>query len=155
MNKIVSPIVLAVLLVWTWHTIHAPSAVGFETHSGIQEQWMKLIANEIQTKKPNVQNLEVIKIWTTALDDNKVQVTFAYRFAEPDENGGETIRTISGNAVIHREPSEDPTINSWKMQSVIIPHESLEFSEGSVVTSEGEETSTPSTPPSTESEKSR
>lgn len=133
MTKIISPIVLAVLLVWTWHTINAPSAIGFETHSGIQLKLIELIENTLQARKPEAKDLEVVKIWTSALGENKVQAIFAYRFSEPSEGGEMTKKTIQGEAVLHREPTEDATIDKWVLQSVKTQLEALSFSEGSTV----------------------
>lgn len=142
MKKIISPLVLAVLLVWTWHTIHAPSAIGFETHSGIQLKLMELIQSTLQAKKPEAQDLEVTKIWTSALGDNKVQAMFAYRFTEPSEDGGSAQKTIQGEAVLYREPTEDPTIDKWVLQSVKTQLEALNFAEGSEILPETEEAAT-------------
>ncbi len=139
MKKIISPIVLAVLLIWTWHTINAPSAIGFETHSGIQLKLMELIQTTLQAKKPDAQDLEVIKIWTSALGDNKVSAVFAYRFTEPSTDGGTAKKTIQGEAILHREPTEDPTIDKWILQSVKTQLESLNFSEGTEILPEPEE----------------
>lgn len=143
MKKIVSPIVLAVLLVWTWHTIHAPAAIGFETHSGIQLKLMELIESTLQTKKPDAKDLEVIKIWTSSLGDNKVQANFAYRFTEPSADGGSAKKTIQGEAILHREPSEDPTIDKWILQSVKTQMEALNFVEGTEILPEAEGTAVP------------
>ena len=147
MKKIVSPIVLAVLLVWTWHTIHAPAAIGFETHSGIQLKLMELIQSTLQAKKPDAKDLEVIKIWTSSLGDNKVQANFAYRFTEPSEDGGSAKKTIQGEAILHREPSEDPTIDKWILQSVKTQMEALNFVDGSEILPEAEGTTPPAEVP--------
>ena len=139
MKKIISPIVLAVLLVWTWHTINAPAAIGFETHSGIQLKLMELIQSTLLAKKPDTQDLEVTKIWTSALGENKIQAVFAYRFTEVDTDGGTAKKTIQGEAILHREPTEDPTIDKWVLQSVKTQLEALNFSEGSEILPEAEE----------------
>jgi hypothetical protein len=146
MKKIVSPIVLAVLLVWTWHTIHAPAAIGFETHSGIQLKLMELIQSTLQAKKPDAKDLEVIKIWTSAVGDNKVQAVFAYQFTEPAEDGGTAKKTIQGEALLHREPTEDATLDKWVLQSVKTQLEALNYSEGSVILPETDESTTPAVP---------
>ncbi len=133
MNKIVSPIVLAVFLIWSWQTINAPSAIGFETHSGIQLKLMELIESTLQSRRPEAKDLDVVKVWTSALGDNKVQAVFTYRFSEPTEDGEITKKTIQGEAILHRELTEDPTIDKWVLQSVKTQLESLNFSEGSVI----------------------
>jgi hypothetical protein len=150
MNKIISPIVLAVLLVWTWHTIHAPAAIGFETHSGIQLKLMELIESTLQAKKPEAKDLEVIKIWTSSIGENKVKANFAYRFTEPGEENGTAKKTIQGEAVLHREPTEDATIDKWVLQSVNTQMESLNFTEGSEILPEPEGTVPTEGNPSTE-----
>ncbi len=152
MNKIISPLVLAVLLIWSWNVINTPAAIGFETHSGIQTRLVELIENTLKAKKPDATDLEIVKIWTTALDENKVQANFAYRFSEPEEGGGVVKKTIQGIAILHREPSEDPTLDKWILQSVKSQLESLNFSEGPEVLPEdttapvNSEATTPATP---------
>jgi hypothetical protein len=134
MKKIVSPLVLALLLIWTWFVVHSPSAIGFETHSAIQTKLVELIENTLKTKKPDAKDLEIVKIWTTALSDNKVQATFAYRFTDTAADGGTAKKTIQGEAILHREPTEDPTIDKWILQSVKSQMESLNYTEGSEIT---------------------
>lgn len=100
---------------------------------------MELIQTTLQAKKPDAQDLEVIKIWTSALGDNKVSAVFAYRFTEPSSDGGTAKKTIQGEAILHREPTEDPTIDKWILQSVKTQLESLNFSEGTEILPEPEE----------------
>lgn len=146
MSKIISPIIVALLLIWSWHTVHSPSSIGFETHSGIQLKLMELIQSTLQAKKPEAKDLEIVKVWTSALGDNKVKANFAYRFTETSEGNETTRKTIEGEAVLYREPSEDPTIDKWIIQSVKSQLEALNYSEGSVVTPEEEGASAPVPP---------
>jgi hypothetical protein len=161
MNKIISPIVIAILLVWSWFNIHSPASVGFETHSGIQLKLMELIQSTLQAKKPEAKDLEIVKVWTSALGDNKVKANFAYRFTEPSEEGETARKTIEGEAILYREPTEDPTVDKWVIQSVKSQLEALNYSEGSVILPEGENTSEnnglaqPTTPPTSDGEKSQ
>ncbi|MFN8791650.1 MAG: hypothetical protein ACK5Y2_09380 [Bdellovibrionales bacterium] len=133
MKKIISPLVLAALLIWTWHTVHSPSAIGFETHSGVQLKLAELIGNTLQAKKPDAENLKIVKIWTSPLSENKIQALFTYQFTEKAAEGGTADKVIQGEAVLYREPSEDPTLDKWVLQSVKTELEALNFTEGSEV----------------------
>ncbi len=143
MKKIISPLVLAALLIWTWQVIHTPSAIGFETHSGVQIKLAELIGNTLQSKKPEAENLRIVKIWTSPVSENKIRAVFTYSFLEPDEQGGSAEKFIQGEAMLHREPTEDPTIDKWILQSIETELESLNFTDGSVVTSGGSHSENP------------
>lgn len=138
MKKIVSPLVLAALLIWTWQIVHTQSAIGFETHSGVQVKLAELIGNTLQAKKPEAEDLQIVKIWTAPLSDNKLQAVFTYKFTEKTEDSEKAEKLIHGEAVLYREPSEDPTLDKWILQSVRTQLESLNFTEGSVVLPEAE-----------------
>jgi hypothetical protein len=138
MKKIISPLVLVILLVWSWQVVHTESAIGFETHSGVQLKLAELIGNTLQAKKPEAENLQIIRIWTAPLSDNKIQAVFSYKFTEKTEDTESAEKIIQGEAVLYREPTEDPTIDKWVLQSVRTQLESLNFNEGSVVLPETE-----------------
>ena len=133
MKKIISPIVLVVLLVWTWQVINSQSAIGLETHSGVQLKLAELIGNTLVAKKPDAENLKIIKLWTSELSPNKIQAVFTYQFTENGEGGEKAEKTIQGEALLYREPSEDPSLDKWTLMSVKTQLESMNFSEGSTV----------------------
>lgn len=139
MKKIVAPLLLAALLVWTWHTVHTPSAIGFETHSGVQAKLAELIQKTLQAKKPEAENLQIVKIWTSPVSENKLKAVFTYKFTEKGTDGGTAEKTIQGEATLYRDPSEDPTLDKWVLQSVSTEQESLNFTDGSTVVPEAEE----------------
>lgn len=134
MKKIISLIVFAAALVWTWNIIHSTQAIGFETHSGIQQKLAELIKQTIMTKKPEVKDLTITRLWTEAVNDNKVRAVFAYKFTEPEEGNPGTEQSIEGEAILHREASEDSAVDKWTLQSVKTTNDALTFSEGSTVT---------------------
>jgi hypothetical protein len=151
MKKIISPLVLAVLMYWSWNVVHTPSAIGFETHSGVQLKLAELIGNTLIAKKPEAENLEIVKIWTSPLSENKIRAVFTYKFTEKSQDSTDlesADKLIQGEAVLYREPTEDPTLDKWVLQSVRTQLESLNFNEGSVVLPESEEA--PTTAPSEE-----
>jgi len=141
MKKILSLVIFTAALVWTWNLIHSSSAIGFETHSGIQVKLAELIKATLAEKKPTAADIAVTRLWTEALNDNKVRAVFAYTFSETDENGEKMEQIIEGEAVLHREPSQDGT-DLWALQSVRTTNDIVSFSEGSVVTPVAPETET-------------
>ena len=134
MKKIVSLVVFIAALVWTWNIIHTSEAVGFETHSGIQSKLAELIENTLGTKKPNAKDLKITRLWTETLGDNKVRAVFAYSFTEPSEGGEALEQVIEGEAVLHREPSENAEVDKWALQSVKTTNDMVVFTEGSKIT---------------------
>lgn len=134
MNKFWSVLFFAIALLSTWSLIHSSSAVGAETHAGIQNQLATLILETVQEKKTGASDVRVIRMWTESLEDHKVRAVFAYAFAEADANGQVIESTVEGEAVLYREPGEDPRLDKWVLQSVRTTGDAVIFSEGTVVT---------------------
>lgn len=138
MKKIISLVVFAAALIWTWNLFHgASSAVAFETHADIQTKLAELIKESLIAKKPSASNVQVVRMWTESLGDNKVRAVFAYKFVEKIEGteaGNETTeQTIEGEAILHREPSTYKSEDHWVVQSVRTTNDIVTFSEGSTV----------------------
>ncbi|MNJ91323.1 hypothetical protein D3C87_89740 [compost metagenome] len=134
MKKIVSLVIFIAALVWTWNVVHVAPAVGFETHSGIQVKLAELIQTTLATKKPQAKDLSIMRLWTETLSDNKVRAVFAYKFVEPTEEGESLEQIIEGEAILHRELSEDANVDKWTLQSVRTTNDIVVFSEGSIIT---------------------
>lgn len=134
MKKILSLVVFAVALVWTWSLIHSSAGIGSETHSGIQEKLATLIQQTVSKKRPTAQDIQVTRLWTESVDDNKVRAVFAYRFSETVEGGEKLEQTVEGEAVLHREPGPDPRIDNWVLQKVTTTNDNVAFDQGSIVT---------------------
>lgn len=134
MKKILSLVVFTVALVWSWSVIHSASAIGIETHSGIQDRLATLIQQTVQQKKPAAQDIQVVRLWTETLDENKVRAVFAYRFTEMFDGGEKSEQTVEGEAILHREPSEDSRIDRWVLQNVRTTNDIVTFDQGAVVT---------------------
>lgn len=134
MKKIVSLVIFIAALVWTWNIIHVAPAIGFETHSGIQLKLAELIQTTLASKKPEAKDLHITRLWTETLSDNKVRAVFAYKFSEPSEGGEMLEQTIEGEAVLHREPSDEANVDKWTLQSVKTTNDIVTFTEGSTIT---------------------
>lgn len=134
MTKFFSVLFFAVALSFTWHIIHTDTAIGAETHSGIQEEMSTLILQTLQAKKPGAKDIRITRMWTETLDDHKVRAVFAYRFSEAGANNEMLEQTIEGEAILHREPSDDPRLDKWILQQVRTTNDAVNFTEGTVVT---------------------
>lgn len=134
MKKIISLVVFVAALVWTWNVIHTTPAIGFETHSGIQTKLADLIKQTLAAKKPNAKNVTITRLWTETLSENKVRAVFAYSFNDAIEGHESFDQIIEGEAVLHREPSEDSAVDKWVLQSVRTTNDMVTFTEGSVIT---------------------
>jgi hypothetical protein len=141
MKKIVSLVIFTAALFWTWNIIHSSAAIGFETHSGIQEKLAVLIKQTVMTKKPMAKNFKITRLWTESLSENKVRAVFAYSFNDSMENDS-TEQTVEGEAVLFREPEDESGQDKWTLQSVRTTSDIVTFSEGMVVTpNDGSESS--------------
>lgn len=136
MKKILSLFVFTAALVWSWNVIHTSAAVGFETHSAIQQKFAELIQNTIKSKKPEASNVEIIKLWTENMGDRKVKALFSYKFSMPatENNKGAFDTIIDGEAVLYRDLSEDPTVDKWTLQSLKTTGDSVNYIDGSLIT---------------------
>jgi hypothetical protein len=143
MKKIVSLIIFTATLIWTWNIIHSSQAIGFETHSGIQEKLAELIKQTVTNKKPNAKNLRITRLWTETVSDTKVRAVFAYQFSEIGESGENADQTVEGEAILFREPQDETNVDRWTLQSVRTTNSAVTFSEGLVVTPGDDDTITP------------
>jgi hypothetical protein len=134
MKKIVSLIIFSAALFWTWNIIHSSEAIGFETHSGIQEKLAELIKETVLAKKPNAKNFRISRLWTEAQSETKVRAVFAYQFTESADGNESTEQTVEGEAILFREPREEGGADRWTLQSVRTTNDIVTFSEGMVVT---------------------
>lgn len=134
MKKIVSLVVFIAALVWTWNVVHTQDAIGFETHSGIQMKLADLIKDTLTAKKPHAKDLSIQRLWTEAMSENKVRAVFSYKFTDTSDSGEALEQVIEGEAVLHREPSEDSKVDKWTLQSVKTTNDFVTFTEGSTIT---------------------
>lgn len=146
MKKIVSLVVFIAALVWTWNVVHTTEAIGFETHSGIQMKLADLIKETLASKKPHAKELTIQRLWTETMTENKVRAVFSYKFIDISESGEALEQVIEGEAILHREPSEDSKVDKWTLQSVKTTNDFVTFTEGSIVTPGGP-TETPAATP--------
>lgn len=133
MKKIVSLLVFFALLIWTWTVIHNSPAVGFETHTAIQEKMAELIKQNLLSKRPQSQNLEFSRLWSENLDGNKVRVVFSYKFQELLNSKDQIDQAIDGQAILERLPSEDPSQDNWKMLEIKTTADNVAYRDGSTV----------------------
>lgn len=134
MNKFWGVLFFTVALIVSWNIIHSETAIGAETHVGIQAQLRDLILNTVQSKRPDARNLRVNRLWTEVMNENKVRAVFTYTFEEVSETGTPQEQSVDGEAVLHREPSDDVRLDRWALQSVRTTNNNILFAEGSVIT---------------------
>ena len=136
MMKLVSFFIFVAAFVWTWSLLTTKSTIGIDVHAGIQSKLAVLIEEAIKAKRPNSSNFELTKIYTEKLDDNKVKAYFAYKFVDTLEDLEKSEQTISGQAILNRSLSEDPSVQKWVIQSVKTDSNAIEFKEGLVISSD-------------------
>lgn len=133
MKKIVSLMVFLALLIWTWNVIHSSDAIGFETHAAIQDKIADLIKQNLLAKKPESKNLEFTQLWTENIEGNKVRAHYTYRFQEKLASQDQTEQSIKGEAVLVRQNSEDPAVDTWKLLEVKTTSDEVMYNGGSTV----------------------
>lgn len=143
MKKLLGFVIFTALLIWTWNLVHTTSNVGFETHAGIQDKLSDLIQTLVHAKKPEATNIEIKKMSTENIGENRVRALFSYSFSEPQADGEVLEQTIEGEAVLAREASENPNEDRWVLQLVKTTHDAINFTEGTVIGPETEEPAEP------------
>lgn len=136
MKKIISLVIFSAALLWTWKLVHSSNAIGFETHSGIQQKLADLIKNTIQSKKPEATEVKIIKLWTESAGERKVKAVFSYSYSEPASatNPAKSERTIQGEALLLRDLSDSPSVDKWTLQSIKTLGDNVSYSDGSIIT---------------------
>lgn len=148
MSKIVSLVLFIFALTWSWMQFRKPDQMGTEVHAAVQSRLQILIEDTIKNKRPNIQNLRFLKMYSEKIDDNKIKAYFSYEFEDPSES---TKQRFTGDAILSRGLSEDPNIKKWILQKVKTGQETIEFTEGLSISS-GPDGTTDSTTPAPTSE---
>lgn len=139
MSKILSLIGFTILLVWSWNSVQSASkSTHLSTHSQIQSKLSEIIKQTLQTKKPNAQNITILKIWTAYENQHKIKANFTYKYNEITEASESAEQVVSGEAFLYNEPSEDKTTEKWILQSVRTLNEAITFTEGVVISPDTE-----------------
>ena len=145
MSKIVSLVLFIAALSWTWMQFRKPDSMSTEVHAALQSRLQILIEDTIKAKRPSIQNLKFLQMYSEKVDENKIRAYFSYEFEDPAEN---TKQRFTGDAILSRGLSEDPTVKKWILQKVKTGQETIEFNEGLAITPDPEQASeTTSAPP--------
>jgi hypothetical protein len=127
MSKIVSLVFFIFAMAWSWIQFHKSDQMSTEVHAAVQSRLQILIEETIKNKRPNIQNLRFLKMYSEKLDDNKIKAYFSYEFEDPSES---TKQRFTGDAILSRGLSEDPNVKKWILQKVKAGHETIEFTDG-------------------------
>ena len=122
--------------IWTWKVIHDLPDVAFETHVGIQEKLSEMIVDTVRSKKPDVSDVQVTKIWTESKEGGKVVAHFTYSFKENSAQAGSTLSSIEGEGFLDRTDKNPLTGDEkWTLTKVQIRGDTVKFDEGLVILS--------------------
>lgn len=134
MSKILSLIGFAVLLVWSWSSVQSASrSTHLSTHTQIQNKLGEIIKATLAAKKPQAQNIQILKIWSEFESQHKIKAYFTYKYTETAENAEASEQIVNGQASLYQEPTEDKSTEKWVLQSVSTLNESITFTEGLVI----------------------
>lgn len=139
MVKLLSFVLFVVAFIWSWSLFNTKDSVGIDVHAGIQSKLAILIEDTIKKNKPNSSNFQLITIYTEKVNDNKMSAKFSFKYDDKLEERESTSQVMNGEAILTRGLSEDPSVQKWVVQSVKSNASSLEFREGLVITSDGNE----------------
>ena len=132
--KYLSVLAFLLLLAWTWNVIHMEPAISFETHAGIQEKLAQLIQNTLMSKKPNVSNIQIQRLWTESMGSNSVRANFVYSFQEPDLNGKTITSEITGHGLLEKQTDDGSGLDRWSLKEVKTTGDAIIFEDGLMVT---------------------
>lgn len=146
MIKLVSLVVFISAFVSTWFLFNSRDKIDFAVHAGIQSKMMILIEDAIKHARPNSSDFKIVSIYTRKVNDNQVSAHFIYQYNDQLEDKEKVSQSITGEAILNRTPSENPTDQKWVVQSVKTNNNSIEFQDGMIVNTEPAAPQTPSTP---------
>ncbi len=131
--KYLSVVVLTAGLIWTWNIIHGRTQIDADVHAGIQNKLIQIIRETLQSKKPQLQDLQILKIWTEAKGKDAVHAIFSYKFKDLDEAGSPYEQTIDGEAKLKRQ-ADSQNEERWLLEEVKATSNNIVFSDGMIIT---------------------
>jgi len=134
MMKYLSIVIFLVLMVWTWTIVHRESSVPFETHAGIQNKMVQVIADTVKSKKPDATDIFVDKIWTELVSEGKVRAHFSYSFKAPTSAGALTESQITGEGMLEHQPDDGSGFDRWKLYDIKTTSDAIRFEEALLIT---------------------
>lgn len=134
-------------LAWTWNLVHNESPVSFETHSGIQEKLAVLISETIKAKRPAATDILIEKVWTEALNGERVKAFFVYSFKDQSEESGVISTQIQGEGLLERQADDGSGNDRWVLTKVQTTNDAIQFDEATIVTGSPTESTPAETAP--------
>jgi hypothetical protein len=134
MMKFISLLVFVGSLWWTWHLTYSEPAIRFDTHASLQTEVQTIITEYVNKHRPQATEIQFRKMWTEALNPNKVKVTFEYSFADVVGSDEATEQVFQGSAILNRIASENSEEETWSLDEVSADNTSIIFKKGAEVT---------------------
>jgi hypothetical protein len=148
MIKLFSFIIFIIAFIWSWTLFNQKNSIGVDVHAGIQIKLARLIEETIKSKKPSSSAYELLSISTEKIDDHRIKATFSFKYDENLNDIDKTTQILTGDATLNKGLSENPEIQKWIIQSIKTNAAQLEFQEGLVISSDGnDESEQASAPP--------
>lgn len=130
-------VILLILALWaSWEWIYHSEGISEDTHATIQADLKKIIAEYVQKNSPDSTQLRFEKMWTEALNKNRIKASFVYSFIDTDQltnadSNEESTRTkITGSAILNRDLKAPKNEDIWSFDKLKIDSNHLEFEEG-------------------------
>ncbi len=133
MKKYSSVIVFIIFGTLLWQYANHPRAITQEIHHAIQSKVAELITNDIRKRFPEASQLQIEKLYSSEMNDNKVKVSFSFSYTDP---ATQSQINQQGEAIFHREKSDEIGKTLWKMQSKSLTQNEVVFTEDEIVTPE-------------------
>lgn len=133
MKKYTSVIVFIIFGTLLWQYANHPRAITQEIHHAIQSKVAELITNDIRKRFPEASQLQIEKLYSSEMNDNKVKVSFSFSYTDP---ATQSQINQQGEAIFHREKSDEIGKTLWKMQSKSLTQNEVVFTEDEIVTPE-------------------
>ncbi len=131
--KFVSPVLFFTLIWVTQYLSALDHDVDLEQHVQLQQELSSLIADYVKKNLPEMQNFQMLSIYTKSSLNGKVLAFFNYSFETPTKNQNQVAVTqLFGQATLQRikkEPTPEWTLNAINMEG-----ENVTFTEPLVIT---------------------
>jgi hypothetical protein len=103
----------------------------------LNEDLKRYVENRLSLEKPGATNLTFEKVWTEAVNENQINVSFAYTFEEESADHQRSKRRIEGTTRLTKS-AETTDTTEWSFQDWKVTNDTLEFTETMRLTPKGD-----------------
>lgn len=139
--KFISPVIFAIVMIWTWNLSQASQAVPESVHLGVQTSLKRIITEYVQKNLATAKNVQFDKMWTEVIKKDRLKAVFQYTFVDSNKEAGDAKVQIEGYAILNKSAETAETMD-WSFDELHILNNSVDYKEPIRITPGGATEST-------------